>query len=80
MSLTTLFASRYSEPSVKSSVTGLNQVKTNSAGLQLNSEWTWVNLAEKMGISRPIPTLASNSKHGLDKELQIHRPQVPATF
>jgi hypothetical protein len=25
-----------------------------------------------------IPTLASNSKHCLDKELQIHRPKVPA--
>jgi hypothetical protein len=28
----------------------------------------------------PIPTSASNSKHTLDKELQIHIPQVPATF
>jgi hypothetical protein len=26
----------------------------------------------------PIPTLASNSKHCLDKELQIHGLQVPA--
>jgi hypothetical protein len=25
-----------------------------------------------------IPTLASNSKQALDKELQFHRPQVPA--
>jgi len=48
------------KPSVKSSVRGLKRVKLNSEGFTCNCSGNDVIFTRNQGISRPIPTLASN--------------------